>query len=202
MRSSSLRLGLLQSHSRIHQLSDVRIGDRSCAVRSGGGASRIQPCDGCRTGGFRGFAAGCGRGRFDGTDPGGGFRGRPDKAAGSRDDRAVAAMAGGAAVRGRGRGQRGRSPGRISGPTQRIARRGRRTSCRPRSRMRPLSVAPQLRAGDGLGSRRVLSERRLRAFPAVHRRNRQRTKCAGQWAAAAACVGFARVLRAHRCNNW
>ena len=193
---------MLQSHSRIHQLSDVRIGDRSCAVRSGDGASRIQPCDGCRTGGLRGIAAGCGRGRFDGTDPGGGFRGRPDKAAGSGDDRAVTAMAGGAPVRGRARGQRERSPGRISGPTPRIARRGRRTPCRPRSRMRPLSVAPQQRVGGGLGSRRVLSERRLRAFPAVHRRYRQRTKCAGQWVAAAPCVGFSRVLRARRCKNW
>ena len=127
----------------------------------------------------------------------------PDMAAGSRDDRAVAAMAGGAPVRRRGRGQKGALAwGRISGPTPRIARRGRRTPCRPRSRMRPLCVAPQLRAGDGPGSRRVLSERRSRTFPEVHRRNRQRTKCAGQWAAAAACVGFARVLRARRCKNW
>ena len=62
----------------------------------GTGASRIQPCGGVRPGGFRGGAARCGRGRLDGTDPGGGSRGRPGLAAGSRGGRAVAAMAGGA----------------------------------------------------------------------------------------------------------
>ena len=193
---------MLQSHSRIHQLSDVRIGDRSCAMRSGAGRVEFSP------------AMVAGRADSGALRPGAGVGVSTERtrAAGSGEGRTrLRALA----TTGRGcdgRRGAGEAPwarakgalawGRISGPTQRIARRGRRTPCRPRSRMRPLCVGPQLRAGDGLGSRRVLTERRLRAFPAVHRRNRQRTKCAGQWAAAAACVGFERVLRARRCKNW
>ena len=62
-----------------HRASESEVGHALCGCGRGSGPSRIQPCGGGRT-------AGCGRGRFDETDSGGGSRGRPG----------MAAMAGGA----------------------------------------------------------------------------------------------------------